>query len=347
MGATSVPEPDTKVGCVDPQEPVSVTSVTVPEPAEVETSAKQVRAQVVTFDVAGTDATETIPPADWAPSSATTSELKFFDIPPRPTEKDASAAWDQEWVTDYHGFEIAYPCAPVTDHSAQSNSPVWSGAFASSGGLTEAYGETTFKAGGPCGAQPDSYTNWVGIGGNGPMTNLVQNGFWSDHTGGLSYPFWEAISYIAHYDTHVVPITAAGVNLNDVFNISTTFNTDTQKVDYSWHDLSAGIPAFHMITGTTIGGHPTADFYTGATAEAVDERGTISGGWSTLRNFVTDSWTQVQVSIDGGSLVPLRSVASHDGFYMVSAGNYISKPTSGATADAFADTWYGCGVYNN
>ncbi|MFC4244715.1 hypothetical protein ACFOYW_15175 [Gryllotalpicola reticulitermitis] len=218
---------------------------------------------------------------------------------------------------------------------AELDSDNWSGSISTAGGITEVYGRTTFKGGSQCSTQPDSYTNWVGIGG-WDSTKLLQNGFWNGHTTN-SFLFYEAIDGTT--DTGTVPVTIANTNQGDTFNISTTYSAGTAT--FSWHDLTTG--ATGNISSSTFANLPASDFWDDWTGEAVDERGAIAKKYTTLRDFGTDPWQMVEVNSDGAGLTYIRQGADHNGLFIVYNGAYLSKPTSGANDGEFTDTWYGCG----
>jgi len=341
---------DTVIGCTSTDAPTSVASVVVPEDALSRSAAPtpRVTAQVYTFDDGGTEFTERIPPSDWSPATATDAELQFFGYPARPADASALSTWTQNWAAGYKATGVVYPCSGEDEssglvRSAELDSYNWSGAVAEGGGFTEAYGMTTFNNGVGCSAQPDSYANWVGIGGKASVGKLLQNGFWSDHLGGKSFPFWEAIN--PNHDTGTQPVSLSGIAFGDVFTISTTYDPDTVTAHFGWHDVTSGVQ-YQLVTKTSIDGYSTARYWDGSQAEVVDERGKIVDQITTLRNFGSDPWTRAQVSVDSGNLVPLRSISPHDGFFMVSNGVKISTPTSGTTTDAVTDNWHGCGVVN-
>ncbi|SOD72078.1 hypothetical protein SAMN05892883_1516 [Jatrophihabitans sp. GAS493] len=201
--------------------------------------------------------------------------------------------------------------------------------------------------------QPDRYTNWVGIGGAGGDTKLLQNGCFTGHTIG-TYPFYEALN--GGIDTGTVPVTISGDPSNgvgDLFNIATNVDatgsaTGGPVVTFQWHDLDTGAianlgPYAEFYVGGSI--YYTSTFYSGLSGEMIEERATVSGSLSTLRNYGSDAWTNSEVSINGGALSPIRSLAAHLGIDMYNdAGTWYSGVSGGATTDAFTDTFKTCGT---
>lgn len=330
---------DTAATCARPQSPISTLSQVVPE-LGADLSSLPVLSTVLTFATKAYSMTERIPPLTWRPAHATASELAYFGVPARPAASNtaATAQWLNEWDTHYSGLVASDPCTSISNASAELDVANWSGSIATVGGYTEAYGETTFNPGSLCATQPDSYTNWVGLGGDG-NSYLLQNGFWSDHTNAMSVPFFELIS--PGYDSSVVPVSTSPAPAHgDVTNISTTYAPGaTPTVTFSWHDLTNGT-VFHE-TFTSYAGYSIGNFYSGASAEAVDERGTINGSYSALRNFGVDNWSQVQVA-RGGALSPIRNETSHNALFMKNGSTLLSSPTGGSSATTFTDTWHAC-----
>ena len=329
-------------GCTNPKNPTSTLTDIVPETG-LDKGAAQVIGTLLKFTQDGADISERIPPQGWRPAEATGSELAYYGIParPDPSNKPATAAWLDEWDTHFTSVIPALPCDPIPNAFAQINSPNWSGSVAEAGGYTEAYGETTFNPGIACGVG-DSYTNWVGLGGTGSGGQLMQNGFWSQHDNGISIPFDEMLSNT--YRNPINPVyTSPPPAHGDVTNISTTYDLLLGKVTFSWHDLTNG-KLFQQTWATDPNGVPASNFYDGSTAEAIDERGEFGTTISTLRNYGTDPWSQVQVARNGGALSPIRDESPHDGFFMwnLSSTAEISVPSSGPTATQFTDTWIAC-----
>jgi hypothetical protein len=206
------------------------------------------------------------------------------------------------------------------------------------GSVTEVYGHTSFFAGTLCSTQPDSFTNWVGIGGY-RIPQLIQAGFWNSHTGG-SYPYYEVLGA-----DHAINATNADIYprpaLGDSFNISVTYESGTAI--FAWHDLTNGANVELYDSGEDY--QPMSYYYNGAMGEAVDERGTINYIPSTLRNYGSDAWSNVRVAQGSGSLVAIRSTTPHTGIYIYANSiQYSSLTTPSSDPGTFTDVWNSCGV---
>lgn len=298
------------------------------------------QARVVTYrDSQGDVTEERIPLAKWLPATATAEERRFFSIPAEPSKTSAAhAAWAHDWVNHFTAIKLAPPCEPVKSNSATAAySYNWSGMVNTGGSITETYGTTKYTVGTPCAAQPDSFTQWVGIGG-WYSGRLLQNGFWADHSNG-HYAFWEALNNSISADTHTVPVSL-NANIGDTVNLATVWNGSS--VHFGFHDVTTG--AMQSLDYSTILNRPASDFYDGSTGETIDERGTINNQYTTLRDYGTDYWTNAQVAQNHGALTPIRDGA-HSGVVMSDHNiTYSSAGLPAPTASSFTDTWDSCGV---
>ncbi|MBO0868393.1 MAG: hypothetical protein J2P15_07490 [Micromonosporaceae bacterium] len=304
---------------------------------------------MVTYDNAGTRITESIPPDDWRPTTASTAELEFFGIPGRPSTSTALSSWLDEWGNHYSGVSLGVPCAPTVSVSAATNSH-WAGQVATAGGYTEAYGTTEYNPGDTCGVSPDGYTNWVGLGG-WLSGRLLQNGFIYGHTFG-SHPFFEAIN--GGQDTGADFITFSfPYGTGDHFNIATSYDPVTGVAHFGWHDIEAGrggsVGMDVSVFATSGGIFPASNFYDSSTGEAIDERPEVisalgSPEFTTLRPFGHDTWTNATVSRNGGPRTAIRS-EPHTGVEMYDGLGRKLVEESGSSSDLslFQATWLNCG----
>lgn len=260
-------------------------------------------AEIKTFNMPGSQVFERLPLDGWTPASATDAQLNYFDVPANPTDAEGLAQWENEWVDHYSGFADATPCLDKTNVRALTNTPNWSGVLTEEGSITETYGSTNFLASSACGGSTDSFTNWVGIGGYG-VDNLIQNGFWTSPGLG-SFPYYEVLGP-SGYGINVTPESLyPSPSLGDAFNIAVNYEDGTAV--FGWHDLTNG--AESALYDSYEDGHAMSFYYNGATGEAVDERGTVGDDYSTLRDFGSDAWTNVQAKQGSGSLVLIRNTS--------------------------------------
>ncbi|MDQ2837454.1 MAG: hypothetical protein M3Y42_09305 [Actinomycetota bacterium] len=324
--------------CQRPESIDRTTTAAVPEGAGF--AGRSVQASIVHLTGGSVSVTEPMPPAGWKPATATQAELKYFGIPARPAQNSAGyAQWATDWITHYTGFTLAVPCAATSDLSAATKAN-WAGILAYGSAFTTAYGATTYNPGSTCAqAEPDSYTNWVGLGGYN-TGRLIQNGFITTHTGG-SYPFLELLNSDTGVDTHTVRMDISGDPNNGsghTFNLQTQWLPSTSQVSFAWHDITTG-----QVASMTVGsaaGKPASYFYDSSSGEAIDERAVQGGVLTSLRNFGTDQWSNAYVATNGSGFTAMRSLP-HIGITMQEAFQ-LASVTAGSTADRFTDTWDDC-----
>ncbi len=342
---STAPATDVTTSCPHPGTLSAPSTQVVDEPGEPAGTTMQ--ATIYTTSNGTDTAQQRIPPTGWKPATATQFELTYFNIPPRPAATDPTyAAWKDEWVDHYSGIEPATLCQRIGSGSAgnpwdgQINRNPWAGVISTAAPITETYGSTEWNPGTPCAAQPDGYTNWVGIGGVGLDHGLLQNGFWSSHQTGSSNLFYEAIiTGTTSLDTTPVPLQVANMNRYDLFNISTTYSQAAKTVTFGWHDLTTGaVASFGPYDGFYVNGtrYALSFWYDPSTGEAIDEH-----QYAHMRNFGTDVWSNVQVRTNGGSLQLIRNVA-HYGAYSTNGSTGFAYVGSGGGGGSFNDIWNSC-----
>lgn len=283
--------------------------------------------------------------AGWQPREATDFELQFFGLPIRPKDDESTKAWLTEWGVDTSVLPLI-PCEPIKNMSADTAN--WSGVTTAEQPVTQVYASTPFKSGSLCAAQPDSFSNWVGLGGvNG--TGLIQNGFVSAHGSG-SYAFYEFVG--DQGDTHIRPVDFPGYQqadqsqlLGDQFNFAVTWDGSNQGVTFSWHDLNKNfVSTTGLITQVTIGSsrYDAVNWYDPRQGVAVVERIGINGSYSHLRNFGTLPWTNTKFSKNNGPLTPIRQ-GNHKGFSMSFNGTmYATSGAADPNLSNFTNVWGSC-----
>jgi hypothetical protein len=219
----------------------------------------------------------------------------------------------------------------------------------------------------PNAAEPDSHLTWVGIGGDGSSTNLIQNGVGSGATSDYGdtlqpYAWWETPNHNIASTNHLVDFAqrVMPVRAGDDMVVSTQYIPSQHRVKFYWHNKTRGIAKTITVTGrldnttatATEPGH-IANYYTGATAEAIDER--ASGldannhpAYHRNRQHTVTHWINVRVSNTGpSSAVAIRSQA-HDRLIMTNVAYTVPLDTpTGITGypARFDSTWNHCGPY--
>jgi hypothetical protein len=307
----------------------------------------------------GTLLTVKIPPAGWWPVDAPSSELAFYDVPPRPTDPGALAAWRDEWI-HYTGVGRIAPCIQPGVQNVNSTSTNWGGIEAYGNTYTQAYGQPGVPHSLFACPHASGHSIWVGLGGDTGINGfspggLLQNGITDDgSTPNQWYWFFEAISW-RHNPTvdtgEVEPGEQSAVG--DRINITTIYDPTLNSVHFGWHDLTSGQSLgldYQDISATDANGNvyvlPTSSYYDGGTAETIDERPAYA--WSNPTRYLDlrkwDSgpvnWTSATVSYPGTTGAAIRSVP-HTGLIM-NDGNLLLQPSGGADPTTFSDAWMNC-----
>lgn len=192
-----------------------------------------------------------------------------------------------------------------------------------------------------CSDPQNSHVSWVGLGGDASWdgrhtyTTLIQAGTLQEV--GHHYFWWETIG--SQGDTHIVQLVGMGLSDGD---------TVYAEVDWDPGAVRASIFVDNLTTGQSLSfqeGYPGA--YSGATAEAIDERVDMSGTYTQLRRFDTTSWIAADARTGSGTLTwnAIRSLP-HDGLIMEDIQSTILiHPGNGINGiESFTDPWSSCGV---
>lgn len=308
------------------------------------------------------------PPNSWNPLTATDEELSFYGLPPRPTEADELALWTDEFQ-HYSGFGAPQYCGSnghnvppaqrqhqpgsswvvLSTHQGSEN---WSGLVVPKGSGTNfnyVYGHTyvpTMTA--TCSS--DAHSAWVGLGGwTSPSTNLAQNGVEDDGT--KLFVWYEMIYPNGGLDTKQTPITMySGIHRGDQIAFSTQYiapnGTTGGHFSFYVHDYATGEVEDPLVY--SYAGYPAPYFYSGDTAEAIDERTMFGAYYDALRNFGVQDWVDSSDIRTSGATLNLRSEPGHFWVDMDnSAQNQIlanSRIEAGSTSKEFQDEWDWCGA---
>jgi hypothetical protein len=313
------------------------------------------------------------------PLHASDAELAYYNFPPRPTDAAGLQSWSDEWShysrTLPPSFCVADAASSVAgvgglfdssdslgDGETTYSYKNWSGVFAGqrANPFTYVYGTIDVPTQTVCaGTQHSDHSKWVGIGGAAGDTHLLQNGIVQFGSPMQTLAWWEGLN--ASYDSRQTYVSGFSVSTGDTLNIATQYDTSTNRVTFNFHNLTTGVAANPSMTAmnvirksdnaSTIAA--VSNFFSGTSAEAIDERdySYTDGKLNQLRQFSTSHWTNVSAATGGlTTRTNLRSLYPHSGVMMytgTSSANRIATVKGGTTADAFTDTWNGCGVQEN
>jgi hypothetical protein len=172
------------------------------------------------------------------------------------------------------------------------------------------------------------------------------------------YAWWETLSNNRPSTNHLIALTQSVVptNVGDDIVFSTQYIASQHRVKFYWHNKTRHFARTITVTGTldntssteTTPGH-IAGYYTGNTAEAIDERaGTSDGHYYQNRQHGVTHWINVRVSNSSPtSSVAIRSQAHH-GVIMTNVARTLHLDTPTAVSGyltRFNSTWNHCGPY--
>jgi hypothetical protein len=324
------------------------------------------------------DVSQAIPPAGWSPLTASDDDLALYGFPPRPSDAVGLADWQAEFSSvNFSGVSSLSPsdmCQrslvsaggtslilpdtdPVNDTTddlaataASSTGPNWGGLVDTGSGYTYIYGRIYQDTATNCPNVVDTHATWVGLGGYGRGTALLQNGTAQEAPVGSDYAWYEALN--ANHDTRVVSLGSAfPVAAGDEIAMSTHYvsGTDGHAIFY-WHNYRTGIVDQIQINDKSVAGNISA-YHDGHTAELIDERFTEFnsssdnvGHYTPLRQHTVSHWHAATVHHGNGD-EPVRS-PSHTYLTMMDKNNTrLERPDSspGARTD-YDDNWKNCGA---
>lgn len=327
----SIPDLATQPAAADgPQTPICAapSSVSKIDPASGAPSSSSKAATVTRFDSRGTVVEFRVPPASWNPLTATDQELSFYGLPPRPTDAADLNSWTYEF-RHYSGFGDPQYCPPAgttSTHPQQRSesaavtlaghyaSPNWTGLVVPQGGgspLNYAYGHT-FVPWNYANCNSDAHAAWVGLGGTDNAIPLAQDGVVDDGSGLRMW--WEVLNHNYGIDSTVTEIRmAAGIHRGDEVSFSTHYfaasGSTSAHFSFYVHNYTTGEIEDPLLYGW--GGYPASLFYSGSSAEAIDERIEVGGYYDELRAYGTQDWLDASDTRSNGSSAHMRSESGH------------------------------------
>ena len=280
-----------------------------------------------TFEVAGHEGFEIVPPAGFNPSSASNAELQEMNLPTRPASAGALASWSKS-MASYKGVSTPAFCqgAPVTRtqkvptdaRAAHTSDTGWAGYINTGRTYDQVVSHWTQNYAHTCNcAGPTDEVTWVGLGGvNG---GLIQAGtrLYSNTT---PYAWWE---YVGPNDNGGVSIQQMGnVAAGDDIAALVNWSPDHMTADFELTDNGTYLINFGMVLGSY--------YYDGSTAEFINERPAYcyGGCYKTLSNFVRTNFTQARVYLSGSTTAYPFTAEPYEGAVATSDGNFYAPPCS-------------------
>jgi hypothetical protein len=283
-----------------------------------------------TFQVAGQQGSEVVPPAGFNPLNATDAELAEMNFPGRPAAGDALNSWRHD-MSSYRGFRspafcqgkpITRPLAPSANGPTADHSPSWS--WAGYVNRYKHYGKVvshwTQNSAHTCGCSgPTDEVTWVGLGGAN-FPHLIQAGtrLNSNHTPNA---WWEFVGP-----------DGAGVTIQDEGTVGVG---DDIAAAVSWN--AAGTVATFAVVdgGRYIFNFPitlASIYYDDSTAEFINERPCYAGNcdapadFHTLSNYIQTNFTAARVYLLGSTTPNAFTSMPYYAVVTGNDGNYYDPP---------------------
>ena len=280
-----------------------------------------------TFQLAGHEGYEIVPPKGFDPLSAGNSELQEMNLPTRPASGSALTSWLKS-MASYKGVSTPALCqsAPVTRiqtaptgaTAAHTSGTSWAGYIDTSKTYDQVVSHWTQNYSHTCGcAGPTDEVTWVGLGGvNG---GLIQAGtrLYSNTT---PYAWWE----------YVGPNNNGGVSIQQMGNVAAgddiaalvSWSPDHNTAYFELTDNGTYLINFGVVLGSY--------YYDGSTAEFINERPQYCpyGCYKTLSNFVQTNFTQARVYLSGSTTAFPFTAQPYEGAIASSDGAFYSPPCS-------------------
>lgn len=199
----------------------------------------------------------------------------------RPTDPDALKHWTEAMsrVKKYLATqpELSPLCSDPSTVASQGTPTVsanWAGMWDYLGqedtysNVSGTFKQPTFVSGCPT---RSTHAVWVGLGSGKVGEGLFQTG--TDNVDGLNTinAWWQVVQGQWSSDREVIPMTiASGATITPVVNYNSEVPLATFRVTNDNTGESKGYQLEGFMFGSTF--HPVSDYYSGKTAEAVDER---------------------------------------------------------------------------
>lgn len=269
------------------------------------------------------------PPAGFDPVHASDGELRAYNLPPRPTDPAAEAAWERD-VQNRHlptptPFVIGIPRDILelggSGTTCSTLNWCWGGYVATGATFNQAYMDYSEPTEASTACTGDAVATWTGVGedplGQAGTLPHVGGGV-LDHT--MFYEVWPNESTV-----QLFPDT---VNAGDDIQVTVQWQASSREWYLAVYDSTGGYEDYT---------YDTTNAYSSATAEWIVERPQSGSTIDPLRNFSTFSTKSDQAN----------SIGMQN--YALSALNIQNKSgktleTTGArSTDHYSGTWNACG----
>jgi hypothetical protein len=308
------------------------------------------------YDVNGNIQEYPVPPKGFDPLTATASQLQEYGFPARPTDPTGLEQWRSIWshyrstptpdvwsVPQGEGLGSSPPQNPITGiiniaTNSTEFSQNWSGWEAtppneSPGGTADPNPFTLVEAvftqpqtpNTPCAQAWES--QWVGLGGDeftAPGSGLIQDGTTIQPSaipfvGPHAYTWYEYLlsnnKLVNGKPSHEILKGNVSVYPGNSIYASVSYNKTTKIASYLIFDITTGQKqSFHQ--------KDAAPYYSGSTAELINERPLVNGSIPPLYNFNKAEWSLEFAQYKGdkhASPQPLNSFKNHK-IIMTSSG---------------------------
>jgi hypothetical protein len=298
--------------------------------------------------------------------TAAPGTLATYDVPSRPAATDATAL--SQWLQTVGSlsrigaiptFKVepatisspnvaetsSLPLAAQAQVFSSGTSGNWSGWVAQTDnsvhpytGVFGNYKQPAYHAP-KSGCTPGDLASWTGLGGAN-QDGLLQAG--TSISGGTPASYGAWYEYIAPPNSSLSSVAMTPlqttVHAGDQIDTSTVYNKSMNSIQWS------------VIDTTTHTGYPLdvsidPGYWSGKSAEWIDERPAINNTFEILANYGTNTWTGGYWDDLAGNAHALGTAESLNQLYMANSSNHVlSGPSdesqSGGTG--FVETWYAC-----
>jgi hypothetical protein len=299
-----------------------------------------------TYTASDLDINVVAPPANFNPLKASDAELAEYNFPERPTDPQSLADWEDA-MGDYKQF--VKPNFKLKKQQTQQIPQAltsYDNYFTNWSGWIKQYDGNTYKAVSGNWTVPNVATNtepnndyaysstWVGLGGVGNGTQLMQAGTEQDYHYTTSnydssysnyYMWWEVLP------ASQTEVSSPAIKPGDAIYVSVSYTSGS----FHWY-------LEDKTTGKTTSGSKaySTSYYDGSTAEWIVERTQLAdGSLPDLAHFGTESFTSDQAETSGGTWKYLSN-SDWTIAMQTDSGLELAYPdTSVGTGGAFKDHW--------
>jgi hypothetical protein len=289
----------------------------------------------------GTTLTQTRPPADFDPSTASAADLDFYGIPTEPADTADQGSW-MTMVNNYTGFAAPGGCTPAVSVIDQLNTTKsnWAGEVAQNAyytGVQSNFVLPTDNNNCPSGDMT-SDALWVGLSGYSSGT-VIQNGASDDwvYPGDNEWYWWWELYSASDNQRQAVD---GSMSPGDNIVAKTTYSETTGKATFYWDNYWLGSMNSVVVSG--------AGNYWGTGAEAIQER---EGYKQNNVSYLSDlrRWTSGAVQFASTKVYDPSTSAwtllrgePNTSIDMQSGNDVLDTTVNGTGNGAFSTRWGAC-----